>query len=97
VKQQLLSSLTNLGRPLIAVRDGNYRNRGELFLGHDYNGVELQMDYARDTLSNLHRLWTRPVHLETVLEDTVTVLSFDGTDHQIEKGEPIELAEGAAI
>ena len=33
VKQQLLASLTNLGRPQIAVRDGNYKNRGELYLG----------------------------------------------------------------
>ena len=26
------------------------------------------MTYARDTLANLQRLWTRPVHIETVLE-----------------------------
>jgi stage V sporulation protein R len=97
VKQQLLTSHTNLGRPQIAVRDGNYKNRGELYLEHTYTGVELQMDYARDTLRYLHRLWNRPVHLETVLEDITTVLSFDGSDHQIEKGEPIELAKGAAI
>jgi stage V sporulation protein R len=97
VKQQMLASLTNLGRPQIAVRDGNYKNRGELFLKHEYTGVELQMDYARDTLRNLQTIWNRPVHLETVLEDTVTVLSFDGTDHHIEKGESLELAEGVTI
>jgi stage V sporulation protein R len=97
VKQQLLASLTNLGRPQIAVRDGNYKNRGELYLDHTYTGVELQMDYARDTLQYLHRLWNRPVHLETVLEDSATVLSFDGSDHEIEKGEPIEIESGAAI
>ncbi len=64
---------------------------------HTYSGVELQLDYANDTLRNLQRLWNRPVHLETVLEDTRTVISFDGSDHEIEKGEPIELAEGAHI
>ena len=97
VKQQLLASLTNIGRPQIAIRDGNYKNRGELFLEHSYTGVELQMDYARDTLRNLERLWSRPVHLETVLEDTRTVLSFDGSEFEIEKGEPLELAEGAQL
>jgi stage V sporulation protein R len=97
VKRQLLANLTNLGRPLIAVRDGNYKNRGELFLEHTYTGVELQLDYAKDTLLNLQRLWNRPVHLETVLEDVRTVLSFDGTSHEIEKGEPIEIEEGAQI
>jgi stage V sporulation protein R len=97
VKRQLLASLTNLGRPQIAVRDGNYKNRGELYLEHTYTGVELQTDYAKDTLRNLQKLWNRPVHLETVLEDTRTVISFDGADHQVEKGEPLELAEGANI
>jgi stage V sporulation protein R len=97
VKQQLLSSLTNLGRPQIAIRDGNYKNRGELFLEHSYTGVELQLNYAYDTLRNLQRLWNRPVHIETVLEDSRTIISFDGKDHQIEKGEPLQVAEGAAI
>ena len=81
VKQQLLFSLTNMGRPLIYVRDGNYKNRGELFLEHRYNGPELKMDFARATLENLYRLWKRPVHIETVLEGEISVLSFDGTEH----------------
>ena len=83
VKQQLLTSLTNMGRPQISVTDANHKNRGELYLTHQYNGVELQADYARDTLVNLHRLWTRPVHIETVLGDEQTVLSFDGSEHDV--------------
>jgi stage V sporulation protein R len=97
VKQQLLASLTNRGRPIISVVDGNYRNRGELFLRHDYAGVELQMDYAADALRNLERLWNRPVHLESVLENTTTVLSFDGESLDMEKGDPIESAEEEAM
>jgi stage V sporulation protein R len=93
VKQQLLQSLTNRGRSLIAVVDGNYRNRGELYLKHDFSGVELQLEDAADTLQNLERLWSRPVHIETVLEGHKTVLSFDGTEHDIEKGEAVESAE----
>jgi stage V sporulation protein R len=84
VKQQLLNSLTNMGRPKIVVEDGNYRNRGELYLKHYYTGVELDMKYANDTLMNLERLWNRPVHIETVLEDRGAVLSFDGADHEID-------------
>ncbi len=81
IKQRLLFGLTNRGQPLITVRDGNYKNRGELFLSHQYNGVDLQMGYARDTLSCLARLWTRPVHIETVLDDEPVILSFDGREH----------------
>jgi stage V sporulation protein R len=85
IKQRLLFNLTNMGRPLISLIDANYKNRGELFLEHEYNGVELQMDFARDTLTNLHRLWSRPVHIETVLEGNKTVLSFDGSEHKQEQ------------
>ena len=81
IKQRLLYSLTNRGQPLITVRDGNYKNRGELFLSHEFNGVELQLGYAQDTLRALARLWARPVHIETRLEDVPTVLSFDGSEY----------------
>jgi stage V sporulation protein R len=97
VKQQLLANLTNLGRPQIAVRDGNYKNRGELYLEHSYTGVELEMNYARDTLRNLQRLWGRPVHLETVLEENQTVLSFDGSEYGATKGDTVSSAEGALL
>jgi stage V sporulation protein R len=89
VKRQLLANLTNLGRPQLVVRDGNYKNRGELFLEHEYSGVELQMNYARDALSSLQKLWNRPVHLETVLKNKRTTLSFDGSDHEVVVGEAI--------
>jgi len=81
IKQRLLTSLTNRGQPLITVRDGNYKNRGELYLSHAHNGVDLQADYAQDTLRNLARLWTRPVHIETLMDETPTVLSYDGHVH----------------
>jgi stage V sporulation protein R len=85
IKHQLLFGLTNLGRPIIRVRDGNYKNRGELFLEHEFNGPELQMDYAKETLGSLHRLWSRPVHIETVLEGRVSIASFDGTEFNLKK------------
>ncbi|MEN0110759.1 MAG: SpoVR family protein [Planctomycetota bacterium] len=80
VKAQLLASLTNAGRPIIEVVDGNHANRGELALRHRYHGAEIDAAEAADTLRHLHRLWTRPVHIETVLGDEPTVLSFDGTE-----------------
>lgn len=85
IKQQLLFNLTNVGRPRIQVREGNYKNRGELFLEHQHNGVDLKLSYARDTLANLHRLWSRPVHIETVVDGARMVLSYDGSEHKSEK------------
>ena len=93
VKQQLLKNLTNMGRPVIAVVDGNYQNRGELYLSHSYDGVELQLEKARDSLTNLHRLWRRPVHLESVLDDARVVLSFDGKEHELDYGDSLGLQD----
>ncbi len=80
VKQQLLFNLTNLGRPVISVTNGNYRNSGELYLLHEYTGVELKIEHARDTLKNLQRLWSRPVHLETMVDDSRHVIAYDGNE-----------------
>jgi stage V sporulation protein R len=86
VKQRLLFSLTNFGKPWIYVVDGNFRNRGELLLRHQHNGVDLRLDQASDVLTNLQALWSRPVHLQTLVEGKPTMLSFDGTDHTIKTG-----------
>jgi stage V sporulation protein R len=82
IKQKLLFGLTNHGRPFIYVTDGNYQNRGELYLQHRFEGIELKTDEAQATLSNLFKVWSRPVHLETVQDDAKTILSFDGENHQ---------------
>ena len=83
VKQRLLFSLTNLGQPIVQVVDANYANRGELYLIHRFEGVPLDVEKARDTLRNLHRLWRRPVHLETAEEDDRgRLLSYDGSEHK---------------
>ena len=81
VKRQLLFSLTNFGKPIIMVENGNYDNRGELYLVHRHEGIDLRADYAKDTLENLWNLWGRPVHIDTVLNGRKTLLAFDGKGH----------------
>ena len=68
VKQKLLFGLTNFGQPFIYVTDGNFENRGELLLEHRHEGIDLRIDYAKDTLRNLFQIWSRPVHLRTAVE-----------------------------
>ncbi len=82
IKRQLLFNLTNFGEPIIDVVDANYQNRGELYLLHHWEGVDLRMDYAQATLENLQAIWGRPVHIETMKEDKgPIILSFDGERH----------------
>ena len=81
VKDKLLSQLTNSGTPVIVVYDANFENRGELLLKHEHNGIDLQMDYARDTLRALVRIWRRPVGVATIVDNKPTLLRYDGTEH----------------
>ncbi len=78
IKQQMLFMLTNHARPYIYVVDGNYRNRGELYLAHKHVGVDLEMKFLIETLKNIEHIWNRPVHLHTLIDDDPVLFSFDG-------------------
>jgi stage V sporulation protein R len=80
IKEKLLFRLTNFGQPFIYIEDANYNNRGELYMRHRHEGVDLKMDYARDTMRNIHKIWSRPVYLETAVDDKRRLISFDGKD-----------------
>jgi stage V sporulation protein R len=64
-------------------------------LEHLYSGPELKLSYAQATLENLYQLWRRPVNIETVLENRVTILSYDGSHH--EKTKTKQFAEGIEV
>jgi stage V sporulation protein R len=80
IKQHLLFSLTNRGQPIINVTDANFDNRGELYLKHDAEGVDLRLDYAQDTLKNLVQIWKRPAAIETVAEGKERIFRYDGKE-----------------
>ena len=79
IKQTLLYQLTNMGQPFIYVADGNYGNRGELYLAHQHNGRDIDIKYAVETLKNVQKVWQRPVHLQARIDDDMILFSFDGT------------------
>ena len=78
IKQTMLYQLTNMGQPFIYVVDGNYNNRGELYLAHRHNGLDIEIKYAVDTLRSLHKIWRRPVHLQARIDDDMMLFTFNG-------------------
>jgi stage V sporulation protein R len=78
IKQTMLYQLTNMGQPFIYVVDGNYNNRGELYLAHKHNGLDIDIKYAIETLKNVHKIWQRPVHLQAKIDDDMILFSFGG-------------------
>lgn len=80
IKGKLLQSLTNFGSPVIEVDSTNFNNRGELLLKHVHQGVDLDVNYAAETLKNIHYIWKRPVNISTTSEGVETIVSFDGKE-----------------
>jgi stage V sporulation protein R len=80
IKEKLLSQLTNFGQPFIFVEDANYQNRGELLLWHRHDGVDLDLPYGQDTLMNVQKIWNRPVHLRTVVENKPRLWTHTGEE-----------------
>jgi len=68
VKRKLLLQFTNFGKPTITVEDGNYDNKNELLLAHQYNGIQLDFEEAGETLERVFDLWGRPVNLKTIVK-----------------------------
>lgn len=85
VKQQLLYRITNMGQPFMYVVDGNYRNRGELYLAHQWNGLDLDMAQAVDVLRNLRIIWGRPVHCQARVEDEQWLLTCEDPAEDIKR------------
>ncbi|MCK6455652.1 MAG: SpoVR family protein [Phycisphaerae bacterium] len=85
IKAQLLFMLTNHCQPYIFVVDGNYANRGELYLAHKHTGIDLDIRYAVETLKNIQFIWRRPVHLQAQINDEMVLFSFDGHQSQQQK------------
>jgi stage V sporulation protein R len=81
VKDKLLFQLTNSGNPVIVVLDANFENRGELLLRHEHVGLDLRLDYAKEVLRALQRIWRRPVAVATSVEQKPTLLRYDGVEH----------------
>lgn len=78
VRDTLVLNLTNSGFPYIVVEDGDFNRRGELFLKHMFEGVELDVYYLEKTLPHVFTLWGRPVHLETVIDNKKILFSHNG-------------------
>ena len=89
IKDRLLRSLANGGQPVIELTEGNFRNRGEIVLQHRHDGEDLRPDWAQQTLEHLHHLWTRPVHIQTLVEGEERRFSYDGEVHEVAELETV--------
>lgn len=80
VRDGIVQQISNCGYPYIYAEDPDFGRRGELYLRHAFEGIELDATYVKRTLPHLYHLWQRPVHLETVEDSQTVVYSYGGSD-----------------
>jgi stage V sporulation protein R len=75
VKREILARLSNMGQPYMYLVDANYRNRGELYLAHQWNGLDLDLAKGAEVLKHLRLIWGRPVHCQARVDESQILLS----------------------
>jgi len=78
IRQAFKGSYTLYNIPSIAVTDGEYNDRGELYMHHYYNGQELHPTYREGALAQIGYLWRKPVHIQSVEDGKDKLFSYDG-------------------
>ena len=74
IKETLIRNVGMGTVPTIQIEDADYNNNRALFLKHDHDGRDLQLEYAEKTLQYLHQLWGREVALESEINGRKSLL-----------------------
>ncbi|OGI66770.1 MAG: stage V sporulation protein R [Candidatus Muproteobacteria bacterium RBG_16_60_9] len=75
VKQTLLKNIGMNTVPVIRVIDADFGHNRTLRLEHEHDGRDLDLDHMERTLKHVHRLWSRPVLLDTRLKEEAATFS----------------------
>ena len=67
VKRKLLFEITHRGHPTIELVNGNYENRGEIYLKHLHEGMDLLAPMTKDMMKIIYEFWQKPIRLETII------------------------------
>lgn len=77
--------------PVIYVLTGNYNNHAELYLKHNFDEeqIELDKEYMEKTMEHIYELWGNKVWLETKIKqygkNIPIIYSYDGKEHRVHR------------
>lgn len=80
--------LTNIGmgsRPIIYIDDADFGGNRSLYLRHEHDGRDLQLEYGEKTLTHIQELWGKEVILETIVNGRKSLLRLVDKSLKIER------------
>ncbi len=85
VKNTLLGNVGMGSIPVIKIEDSDHGGRRTLYLKHEHDNRDLQLEYAERTLEHVRKLWGREVVLETIVNGRRSLLRMQGDALKIER------------
>ncbi|MEH6402630.1 MAG: SpoVR family protein [Sneathiella sp.] len=79
IRNLLVDSVGLSSIPIIEIEDCNAHGSQTLQMRHEFDGRELEANYAEKTLEHVYTLWGRKVVLETTMNNNKTRYSFDNS------------------
>ena len=85
IKDTLIKNVGMGSIPVICVEDADYGGKRTLYLKHEHDGRDLQLEYAERTLTHLQIFWGHDITLETVVNGRKSLLNLTDGTLKIEK------------
>ncbi len=85
VKQTMLSNIGMGSIPVIFIEDADHGGSRTLYLKHEHDGRDLQLEYGERTLRHIKFLWRRGVVMETVVNGRRSLLRLVDDALKIER------------
>jgi len=85
VKENLLNSVGMGSIPVIKIEDSDHGGRRTLYMKHEHEGRDLQLEYAERTLEHVRALWGKEVVLETIVNGRRSLLRMQGDSLKVER------------
>jgi stage V sporulation protein R len=75
IKAKLLKKYENGGRPVITLENLKYKT-SEVLLRHQFDGMPLDTEYAKQTLKMLYKIIGRPINIKTIDVEVLQSTSY---------------------
>ncbi len=85
VKNTMIANVGMGSIPVIKVEDADHGGKRSLYLKHEHDGRDLQLEYAERTLNHVLKLWGKNVVLETIVNGKKSLLRMQGDSLKIER------------
>jgi stage V sporulation protein R len=74
VKETLVNSVAMGSIPKMFIDDADYGGKRSLYVRHEHDGRDLQLDYAERTMRHFITLWSKEVVIETIVNGRKSLL-----------------------